>query len=165
MSLYLKTAGNDKTAPHIDHAVEQIVRELSLVYCLPSTPFKQLFRTKKLSGIISIIIYSVFISLNNYKKKIVQETTYSYVTWIFCQHFLNRLGSEYEILSKVLNQNDPSHMGILDKIKKRLRDDTFTSEYVLSILLEYPQLIKLCYVNFAVSHHINTEKIRKKSLK
>jgi len=104
-----------------------------------------------------LFIYSI--------EKLVQETTYAFVTWIFCQHFLNRLGSEYEILSKILDPNDASHMGVLDKIKKRLREDTFTREYVLDIMMEYPQLIKLCYVNFAVAHHINTEKIKKKSLR
>jgi len=56
-------------------------------------------------------------------------------------------------------------MGVLDKIKKRLREDTFTREYILDIMMQYPQLIKLCYVNFAVAHHINTQKIKKKSLR
>lgn len=143
MSVYLKPAGN-VNAPPIEHSIQQIMREASLIYCLPNTPFRDFFRTKKLS---------------------VQETTYAYVTWIFCQHFLNRLGSEYAILSKVLDQADSAQMGVLDKIKKRLREDTFTREYILDIMTEYPQLIKACYVNFAVQHHINTQKIKKKSLK
>jgi len=143
MSVYLRPAGNVK-APPIEHSIQQIVRETSLIYCLPNTPFRELFRAKNLS---------------------VQETTYAYVTWIFCQHFLNRLGSEYAVLSKILDANDSAQMAVLDKIKKRLREDTFTREYLLDIMLEYPELLKLCYVNFAVSHHINAQKIKKRSIK
>ena len=59
MSLYLKPAGNVK-APPIEHSIQQIVREASLIYCLPNTPFREFFRTKKLSGkktFLFLIIY------------------------------------------------------------------------------------------------------------
>lgn len=143
MSVYLKPAGNVK-APPIEHSIQQIVREMSLLYCLPNTPFLDFFRNKKLS---------------------LQETTYAYVTWIFCQHFLNRLGPEYAVLVDVIDPKDSTQAQTLDKIRKRLREDTFTREYILDIMLQYPQLIKMCYVNFAVVHHINTREIKKKSLR
>jgi len=143
ISVYLKPAGNVK-GPSLEHCVQQVVREASLIYCLPNTPFREFLRSRKLS---------------------VQEITYSYVLWIFCQHFLNRLGPEYSVLASTLNQNDASQMSVLEKIKKRLREDTFTREYILDIMMQYPQLLKLFYVNFAVTHHINTKKIQKKSLK
>ena len=57
---------------------------------------------------------------------IVQETIYGYVGWIFAQHFLNRLGSEYSSLSGILDiKQNPVHMEVLTKIKKRLRQDTY----------------------------------------
>ena len=85
----------------------------------------------------------------------VQETIYGYVGWIFAQHFLNRLGNEYVALYSLLDPNNTSHQEVLAKIKKRLRTDTFTREYILDIIKLYPDLIKLCYIHFAMVHYIN----------
>jgi len=128
----------------MEHSIQQIVRESSLLYCLPNTPFSELFKRKELS---------------------LQETAYAYVTWIFCQHFLNRLGSEYVVLSEIINPNDPAQAQVLEKIRRRLREDTFTREYILDIMLRYPSVIRQCYTHFAMDHHINTQKIKKKSLR
>jgi glutamate dehydrogenase len=46
-------------------------------------------------------------------------------------------------------------MEVLSKIKKRLRSDTFTREYILEIVKLYPKLVSLCYVNFAIIHYFN----------
>jgi glutamate dehydrogenase len=51
--------------------------------------------------------------------------------------------------------NNMAHVEVLSKIKKRLRSDTFTREYILDIIKMYPELIRLCYVNFAMTHYIN----------
>ncbi|KAJ1953191.1 NAD-dependent glutamate dehydrogenase, partial [Dispira parvispora] len=133
ISLYLGSVAKSQSAP-IEHTIHQVVKEASLIYCIPTTPFQNLFRTGKLS---------------------VQESTYGYVGWIFSQHFLNRLGSEYTSLAGVLNMSDPIHVEVLNKIKKRLRTDTFTREYILDILLRFPDLLKQLYVNFAMVHYIN----------
>lgn len=45
-------------------------------------------------------------------------------------------------------------MEVLTKIKKRLRSDTFTREYILDIIKQYPELIRMLYINFAVTHYI-----------
>ncbi|KAJ1911607.1 NAD-dependent glutamate dehydrogenase [Tieghemiomyces parasiticus] len=133
LSLYLNPLTNSKSPP-IEHTIQQVLKEASLIYCIPSTPLQPLFQRNELS---------------------VQETTYGYVGWIFAQHFLNRLGSEYTTLAGALDSSDPHHIEVLDKIKKRLRIDTFTREYILDILLRYPELIKLLYVNFAMVHYVN----------
>ena len=112
------------------------MKEASLIYCIPTTPLHTFFKSNQLS---------------------VQETVYGYVCWIFASHFLNRLGSEYSTLSSILDPNNPRHIEVLTKIKKRLRQDTFTREYILEIVKQYPELIKLCYVNFAMSHYINVK--------
>jgi glutamate dehydrogenase len=88
----------------------------------------------------------------------VQETIYGYVCWIFCQHFLNRLGPEYKKLSSILDENVPDHVEVLTLMKKRLRQDTFTREYILDILRNYPQLVKILYVNFAMVHYVSSQK-------
>ena len=78
---------------------------------------------------------------------------YGYVGWIFAQHFLNRLGTEYASLASFLSGSDPLQTEVLSKIKKRLRSDTFTRDYILDIIREYPDLIQMLYVNFALRHY------------
>lgn len=135
VSLYLNPVGSPNS-PSIEHSIQQVIKEASLLYCLPSTPLQSFFQTGKLS---------------------VQETTYGYVGWIFAQHFLNRLGSEYTALSGILDtKSNPAHGEVLTKLKKRLRQDTFTREYILDIIMTYPDLIRILYVNFAMEHYIGT---------
>lgn len=117
----------------VEHAVLQIMKEASLVYCLPTTPLDLLFKTGALS---------------------VQETIYCYCALVFAQHFLNRLGGEYSTLQALLDEKDPVHVEVLTKLKKRLRQETFTREYILDIVQQYPELIKVLYVNFAMSHYV-----------
>ncbi|KAJ3158757.1 NAD-dependent glutamate dehydrogenase [Irineochytrium annulatum] len=131
--LYLNQLPNSK-APPIEHSIYQVIKEASLIYCLPTTPLQSFFQTGKLS---------------------VQEAIYGYIGWIFAQHFLNRLGNEYASLTTILDPENASHGEVLAKIKKRLRSDTFTREYILDIIKLYPDLIKLCYINFAMAHYIN----------
>jgi glutamate dehydrogenase len=133
MCLYLNQLTNSR-APPIEHSIFQVMKEASLIYCLPTTPLQSLFQAKTLS---------------------VQETIYGYVCWIFCQHFLNRLGNEYTTLTELLDSKNPRHIEVLTKMKKRLRTDTFTREYILDIILRHPDLVKALYVNFAMVHYIN----------
>ncbi|KAJ3021767.1 NAD-dependent glutamate dehydrogenase [Thoreauomyces humboldtii] len=131
--MYLDQTPGSK-APPIEASIWQVMKEASLMYCLPSTPFQTFFQTGQLS---------------------VQETVYGYVGWIFCQHFLNRLGNEFVALSSALDLNNNLHVEVLQKIKKKLRSDTFTREYILDIVKLYPELLKLLYTNFAMMHYIN----------
>ncbi|EPB84272.1 glutamate dehydrogenase [Mucor circinelloides 1006PhL] len=133
MGLYLSPLPNAKAIP-IEHSIYQVMKETSLLYCLPKNPLQQFFMTNKLS---------------------VQETVYGYVGWIFSQHFLNRLGKEYLTLSHILDTSNPLHEEVLAKMKKRLRQDTFTREYILDIVKQYPDLIKLLYAHFAKVHYVN----------
>jgi glutamate dehydrogenase len=133
-SFYLNQVPGSKAAP-IEHSIFQVIKEASLIYCLPTTPLQSFFQTGQLS---------------------VQETIYGYVGWLFCQHFLNRLGGEYTSLSSIVDMNNPSHVEVLSKIKKRLRSDTFTREYILDIIKLYPELIKLLYNHFAMVHHVSS---------
>ncbi|KAI8138244.1 Glutamate/Leucine/Phenylalanine/Valine dehydrogenase-domain-containing protein [Fennellomyces sp. T-0311] len=133
IGLYLNPLPGLTTVP-IENSIHQIVKETSLIYCLPSTPLQYLFQSNQLS---------------------VQEAVYGYVVWIFAQHFLNRLGKEYLSLTNILDSKNPIHEEVLSKMKKRLRQDTFTREYILDIIKRYPDLIKLLYANFANVHYVN----------
>ncbi|KAL5039431.1 NAD-dependent glutamate dehydrogenase [Batrachochytrium dendrobatidis] len=131
--LYLNQIPNS-TAPPIESSIFQVIKEASLIYCLPTTPLQSFFQQGTLS---------------------VQEAIYGYIGWIFSQHFLNRLGSEFTALNSIADINNSTHVEVLDRIKKRLRTDTFTRDYILDIIKLYPDLIKLCYLNFAMVHYIN----------
>ncbi|SAM05108.1 hypothetical protein [Absidia glauca] len=138
INIYLRQLPTARSVS-LEHSIYQVVKETSLIYCLPSTPLLEFFKTNKLS---------------------VQETVYGFVAWIFAQHFLNRLGKEYLSLVNILDDTNPLHAEVLGNMKKRLRQDTFTREDILNILMAYPELIKMLYVNFASVHYINQSGVR-----
>ncbi|PVU90824.1 hypothetical protein BB559_004418 [Furculomyces boomerangus] len=115
-------------------AVEHVGREASLLYCLPKTPLQNLFKKGELS---------------------VQETVYAFVCSIFAQHFLNRLGSEYTSLVSMLDGSSPETAELLSRIKKRLRQETFTKETIMDVIMSQSSLIKTLYKEFARVHHIS----------
>ncbi|PPQ79211.1 LOW QUALITY PROTEIN: hypothetical protein CVT25_002817 [Psilocybe cyanescens] len=131
ISLYLNPLP-DSNAPPIEHSIFQVLKEASLLFCLPDNPF---FLPKSLGS------------------NAVQEATYAYCGWIFAQHFCNRLGPAYLQLKNVLNENDPAHAEVLNDIKRRFREETFTRESIAQVILAYPDLIRLLYVNFAMTHY------------
>jgi glutamate dehydrogenase len=45
---------------------------------------------------------------------------------------------------------------MLSKIKRRLRTETFTSDYILEIINNYPGLIRSLYLAFANTHYVQT---------
>lgn len=131
ISLYLKPLPNSN-APPIEHSIFQVMREASLLFCLPDNPF---FLPKSLGS------------------HAVQEAVYAYCGWIFAQHFCNRLGPAYLQLKNVLNENEPAHEEVLNDIKRRFREETFTRESIAQVIHAHPELIRLLYVNFAMAHY------------
>ena len=61
--------------------------------------------------------------------------------WIFAQHFCNRLGSSYLALKNLLDESNPNHAEVLNDIKRRFREETFTREYIEQILQAHPELV------------------------
>lgn len=138
ISLYLRpTTQTEVTAkyPPIEAAIHQIIKEVSLLYCIPQNRFQGHFATGRLS---------------------LQETIYAHCSWVFVQQFLNRLGSEYTSLAALLDSNNSVHAELLSKIKKRLRTETFTSDYIFEIINRYPELIHKLYLDFANTHYVQT---------
>src|SRR5689334_171037 len=120
MSLYLHpasgAAGSHK-APPIEASIHQIIKEVSLLYCIPQNKFQAHFAIGRLS---------------------LQETIYAHCVWVFISHFLNRLQSEYTTLMSILDADNSVHAELLSKIKRRLRTETFTADYILEIVNKYP---------------------------
>lgn len=141
ISLYLRQLNNPPAAPGggkhppIEAAIHQIVKEVSLLYCVPRNKFQAHFA----SGLLSL-----------------QESIYAHCCWVFVGHFLNRLGSEYTSLASLLDPNNSAHAELLATIKQRLRNETFTSDYILEIIEQYPQLIRALYLAFANAHYVQT---------
>ncbi|KAI5118076.1 hypothetical protein M0805_009157 [Coniferiporia weirii] len=136
VSLYLiplPPARRPVGAPPIEHAITQVTKEASLLFCLPDNPF---FR--KGPG------------------HAVQEATYAYCGWIFAQHFCNRLGAAYLSLRGLLDERDPAQAEVLGAIKRRFREETFTRESIAQVISAHPELIRLLYVNFAMTHYPNS---------
>ncbi|KEQ82009.1 NAD-dependent glutamate dehydrogenase [Aureobasidium pullulans] len=137
MSLYLRPVPGPEsnTHPPIEASIHQIMKEVSLLYCVPRTKFQNHFAVGTLS---------------------LQETIYAHCVWVFVSHFLNRLGSEYNTLSAILDPNNSVHAELLAKLKRRLRTETFTSDFILEIMQMYPELVKVLYLNFANTHYVQT---------
>lgn len=134
MSLYLKPApfaGPGSKYPPIDQSIHQITKEISLLYCIPQNKFQSLFASGQLS---------------------LAETIYGHCVWVFVQHMLNRLGSVYASLVSALDLRQSSHQEVLTRIKRRLRTETFTSEYIFEIINEHPELVRSLYSSFAHVH-------------
>lgn len=121
ISMYLNPTPNSK-APPIEHSIHQVVREASLLYCLPENPF-----------------FSVADDTDS--PHAVQEATYAYIGWIFAQHFCNRLGSAYIALKNALDETNTAHMEVLAKIKTRFREETFTRESIKEVIQNHPELV------------------------
>ncbi|KAA8912315.1 NAD-specific glutamate dehydrogenase-like protein [Sphaerosporella brunnea] len=142
MSLYLKPladGGNYRNGPgrhpHIDDSIQQIMKEVSLLYCIPKNRYQHHFIAGNLS---------------------LQETIYAHCVGIFVSHFLNRLGSEYAELTTLLDPNNSSHTDLLSKLKRRLRVETFTPEYIHGVINNHPELIRSLYLSFANTHYVQT---------
>ncbi|KAG9315692.1 NADH-dependent glutamate dehydrogenase [Chiua virens] len=131
ISLYLNPMP-DSTAAPIESSIFQVMKEASLLYCLPDNPF--------------------FLNPEN-SNHAVQEATYAYCGWVFAQHFCNRLGPAYLQLRNILSEADAHHAEVLNDIKRRFREETFTRESIAQVIHAHPELIHLLYVNFAMVHY------------
>ncbi|KAN0076061.1 Glutamate/Leucine/Phenylalanine/Valine dehydrogenase domain containing protein [Elaphomyces granulatus] len=136
ISLYLRPLAKieiSQKSPPIEAAIHQIMKEVSLLYCIPQNKFQDHFARGRLS---------------------LQESIYAHCVWVFVQQFLNRLGSEYNSLTALLDVDNTVHAELLAKIKRRLRTETFTSDYILEIIGKYPDLIHKLYLDFANTHYV-----------
>ncbi|KAE9382411.1 hypothetical protein BT96DRAFT_788021, partial [Gymnopus androsaceus JB14] len=105
----------------IEHSIFQVV-EASLLFCLPENPFF----LPKAPGTHA-----------------VQEATYTYCSWIFAQHFCNRLGPAYLQLKNVLDEINPAHAEVLNNIKRRFREEAFTRESIEQVIHTHSELVGL----------------------
>jgi len=139
VSLYLNpvSGAGARNAPPIGHSIVQVMKEASLLYCLPDNPF--FGRNPATPGGVC--------------GHAVQEATYAYACWIFAQHFCNRLGPAYLALRGVLDETSATHAEVLNNIKRRFREETFTRQSIEEAILAQPDLVRMLYVHFAMTHY------------
>ncbi|PHH50150.1 NAD-specific glutamate dehydrogenase [Ceratocystis fimbriata CBS 114723] len=132
MSIYLRPAMNlQGDFLSMEQSIHQITKEISLLYCMPQNKLQSFVTAGELS---------------------LQEAIYGHCVWVFVQHFLNRLGSEYASLEQLLDVDNNAHAALLSKLKRRLRTETFTPDYILEIIKSYPELVRALYASFANVH-------------
>ncbi|KIO23889.1 hypothetical protein M407DRAFT_213963 [Tulasnella calospora MUT 4182] len=137
------------SAPPIESTIFQVIKEASLLYCLPENPF---FRTQPTGADPSVITPQG--SLGH----AVQEATYACkIHQAHFGHFCNRLGSAYHKLKTVLDESDATHAEVLNNIKTRFREETYTRQSIMDVIFAHPDLIRLLYVNFAMEHYPASE--------
>lgn len=63
-------------------------------------------------------------------------------------------GSDHEVIADglALDESNSSHMEVLNKIKTRFREETFTRESIKDVILNHPELVRMLYINFAMVH-------------
>ncbi|KAL6305517.1 hypothetical protein BKA93DRAFT_778531, partial [Sparassis latifolia] len=122
ISLYLNPLPSALNAPPIKHSIFQVMKEASLLYCLPDNPF-------------------FYAEPGQNSGHAVQEATYAYCGWVFMQHFCNHLGPAYLALKNILDESNPSHMEVLNNIKHRFREETFMRENIAQVIHAHADLL------------------------
>ncbi|CAK9438238.1 uncharacterized protein LODBEIA_P24880 [Lodderomyces beijingensis] len=133
ISMYVTSRSSHSAA---DLSIYQVIKEASLLYCIPHNFFHNRF----IKGDLSL-----------------QESIYAQSGVIFVTHFLNRLGPEYNKLSSLL---DPSksieHAEVLSSLKKRLRAETYTQDYIKEVFNARSDIVRKLYRQFADVHYIRS---------
>ena len=142
ISLYLNPLPN-ANAPPIEHSIFQVMKEASLLFCLPDNPY---FLPKSLgSNAVQEATYACTSCFLHSSINFISLTFSPLCVdcgWVFAQHFCNRLGPAYLQLKNVLNENDPTHAEVLNDIKRRFREETFTRESIGRVILAHPELVQ-----------------------
>ena len=135
-SIYLnKSQQSADILPHdLDLSIKQIEREASLLYAIPSNDFVKVYEERQFSP---------------------QEAIYAHVGAIFINHFISRLGSDYENLLKHIapKENDTILQSLIGNLRKKLRTETFTQQMIINVLTKYHKIVSKLYKNFAEVHY------------
>jgi len=119
--------------------LNKIVSEISLLFVLPRTSLSVLLLPNAGSK-----------KLDKPRKKLsIQEVTYAFVIWKFIYMFLANLS-----LQKWSKMTSGAESNVhLEKVKERLRQETYTESRVFSALKRNPEIISELYANFSSKHH------------
>jgi hypothetical protein len=127
------------------------MKEVSLLYCLPDNPF---FLNTPGGHAVQEATYSCGFPSSSPSSRLkrlscptvaINVINFNFLNtdcgWIFAQHFCNRLGPAYLQLKNILDENDPAHAEVLNDIKRRFREETFTRESIANVIHAHPELV------------------------
>ncbi|AET41125.1 glutamate dehydrogenase (NAD(+)) Ecym_7287 [Eremothecium cymbalariae DBVPG len=141
-SIYLNQSEQpEDIVQNLSLSILQVEREASLLYAIPNNFFDDLYRLRQFSP---------------------QEAIYAHTGSIFVNHFINRLGQDYHTLVKQLSvrPTDTTMSEVLNNLKKKLRNETFTQQMIIDILHKYKEIVSKLYKNFAQVHYTSTQTSR-----
>lgn len=134
ISLYVAQKRTEGTP--VDLLIYQVIKEASLLYCIPHNYFHDRFLSCDMS---------------------LQECIYAQCGVIFTTHFLNRLGPEYHKLTSLLDPGKShNHAEVLNSLKNRLRAETYSQEYIRHVLDVRRDFVRKLYRHFADVHYIRS---------
>ncbi|SCW03991.1 LAFE_0H03510g1_1 [Lachancea fermentati] len=146
-SIYLNGSQQSETVLHnLSMSILQVEREASLMYAIPSNFFQDLYERRSFSP---------------------QEAIYAHVGAIFINHFINRLGDDYQTLLGQLNVSNQSQntntslLEVLSNLKKKLRTETYTQQMIIDVLHKYQVIVSKLYKNFAQIHYVSSSRLEK----
>ncbi|ABN66856.1 NAD-specific glutamate dehydrogenase [Scheffersomyces stipitis CBS 6054] len=120
----------------VDLSIYQVIKEASLLYCIPHNFFHDRFTKGELS---------------------LQESIYAQSGVIFVTHFLNRLGPEYTKLATLLDASKSlQNAEVLNSLKKRLRAETYTQNFIQEVFDQRRDIVRKLYRQFADVHYIRS---------
>lgn len=132
VSMYI-TPSDEHDTVQSDVSIHQLIKEASLLYSIPNNMFYNHFVKGEMS---------------------LQECIYAHCGVIFVTHFLNRLGPEYHSLKSLLDPTKSvAHAEVLNRLKERLRSETFTESYILETFQAQKSIVQQLYRQFADIHY------------
>src|SRR5882762_701542 len=140
ISLYLNPLPNSH-APPIEQSIFQVMKEISLLFCLPDNPFFLLNEGRESDHAVQEATYACTFSFN-LRGCYELISVYTGCGWVFAQHFCNRLGPAYLHLRNILDETIPAHAEVLNDIKMRFREETFTRESIQQVIHAHPDLVR-----------------------
>lgn len=134
ISMYV-SSNRSKSTP-ADLLIYQVIKEASLLYCIPHNLFHERFVHGDLS---------------------LQESIYAQCGVLFVTHFLNRLGPEYNKLQSLLDASKSiQHAEVLSSLKKRLRAETYTQAFIQEVFDTRSEIVRKLYRLFADVHYVRS---------
>ncbi|CCH58919.1 hypothetical protein TBLA_0B00760 [Henningerozyma blattae CBS 6284] len=118
----------------LEQAITQIEKEASLLYAIPENAFHSVYLERQFSP---------------------QEAIYAHIGSIFINHFINRLGSDYQSLLTQLNpkKTDTLLLELIEKMKRKLRTETYSQSMIINTFHKYHKVVSKLYKNFAEIHY------------
>jgi glutamate dehydrogenase len=117
------------------------MKEASLLFCLPDNPFF-LFNDESGHAVQEATYACKIISGSLLSGLCILILSFlADCGWIFAQHFCNRLGPAYLQLRNVLDESNSAHAEVLNDIKRRFREETFTRESIRQVIHAHPELV------------------------